>query len=101
MILYVLLGIGGIAAFFLQAIDHWRSRTPISSKKNLLLRLLWLFAVAILSIALLVSEGLNRGSLLCGGLVYLGIVALVLASGYFIERQYNRVVGKPHGDDSE
>lgn len=94
MILWLLVGLVGVAAFFLQAVRHWRSRTPISSKNNLLLRLLWLLPLAILGMALLVSEGLDLENVLCGGLIWMGILILVLTSGYLIEHECCRVIGR-------
>lgn len=96
--LWVFVALGGAGAFFRQAIQHWRSRTPISSSKNLLVRLVWLLVLGILGIALVASEGLGTNTVICAAFVMMGMTAWVLFWGYFIEQQVNRAFTRSEKD---
>jgi len=97
--LWLFVALGGAGAFFRQAIQHWRSRTPISSRKNFLVRLVWLLGLGILGIALVASEGLGIDNVICAAFIMAGITAWVLFWGYFIEQQVNRALTRSGKDD--
>jgi hypothetical protein len=98
MVLWLLVALGGATAFIWQVIQHWRSRTPLSSKKNAVLRLIWLLILGILGSALVANEGLGLNNVICAGAIMTGIAGWVLFWGHFIEQQVNRTFGKPNND---
>jgi glycerol-3-phosphate acyltransferase PlsY len=100
LIAVVFVGIIGAVGFLFQAFQHLRSKTPIATKKNLMLRAAWLLTLFVLLIALLISISMDSSSLLCSGLIFTGISGLVLFAGYFMERQFNRAISDPIHEDS-
>jgi uncharacterized membrane protein YgdD (TMEM256/DUF423 family) len=96
----VLVGIVGAIGSLFQAFQHLRSKTPISTKRNFILRTAWLLSLFALLIILMVSMSVSSDNLICAGLVFIGISGLGLFSGYFVERQFNRALSDPMHEDS-
>jgi hypothetical protein len=95
--LWLLVGLGGLAAHVWDIAHHWRARTPFSTRRNALYRLLWLEAMGLLGAALATTEELGLATVLWWGVVWLGLAAWMLFCGYRVDRQYNRTVLGPGG----
>jgi hypothetical protein len=89
---FLILGIAGVVAFFAQVIQHLKSKALLPTRKNAMIRALWLLLLSALMLAMLESESTNFDTLVCAGSLFMGVGALTLVAGYFIERQYNQSV---------
>jgi len=89
---FLILGIAGVVAFFVQVIQHLKSKALLPTKKNAVIRALWILLLSALMLAILERESTNFDTLVCAGSLFIGVGALILFAGYFIERQYNQFV---------
>jgi preprotein translocase subunit SecE len=91
---FLTLGIAGVVAFFAQVIQHLKSKALLPTRKNVMIRALWILLLSALMLAILESESTNFDTLVCAGLLFMGVGALILFAGYFIERQYNQFISE-------
>ena len=98
---FLVLGIAGVVAFFAQVTHHLKSETPLPTRKNAMIRALWILSLSALVLAILASESTSSDTLVCAGSLFVGVGALIMLAGYFIEQQYNRLIRKQNDGHSQ
>jgi hypothetical protein len=97
----MIFGAAGIGGFFLQVFRHLKAKSPLPTRKNAVIRILWTLLLSALMLSILASESISSDTLICAGTIFLGITCLVVFAGYFIEKQYNQFIRRQQDGKSQ